>query len=71
MRKVIKFEPSSEFTTFSKGDVFSVGEDRKSYCILHIDPWFTYCCRWYWFDKYLGMLYEYRSTRSKRADNKD
>lgn len=70
MRRIVKFEPSSKFTAagISTGDVFSIGGEHKpKYLLLHIDPWYAHCCRYYWFDKYLSMWYEWR----KRANNKD
>lgn len=72
MRKVIKMEPSSAFTDagFNKGDVFSVGSDPNRYLYLSIDPWYVYCIRWYWYDRYLGIWHAWRH-KDKNAKNKD
>lgn len=70
MRTIIRFTPSSTFAEngFSKGDVFSVGKSNKRYLLLQLDPWFAWCCRFHWWDKYLEMWYAWRR---KDANNKD
>lgn len=52
----------------SIGDVFSGSSSPYKYLLVHVDPWYAYCIRYYWFDKILGSYYEWRG---KRADNKD
>lgn len=55
----------------SIGDVFSGASSpflRHKYLLVHVDPWYAYCIRYYWFDNLISKWYAWRR---RDANNKD
>lgn len=56
MRRITGIKPSDVFRDNNIGDVLEVG--GKRYCLISRDPWCVYCVRYYWFDVWLGKLFD-------------